>query len=136
MTTTDFWDKVTDFAQQATHAVGQELMKAFGSATAEQKADGSLVTKYDKWADADLTKRISAAFADHGILSEAAAHTCPDTDWCWIIDPIDGTTNFTRACRSGVFPSDCCTKARPFLAMCTYRLLTSTSMAFGPATPD
>lgn len=96
MTTTDFWDKVTDFAQQATHAVGQELMKAFGSATAEQKADGSLVTKYDKWADADLTKRISAAFADHGILSEEAAHTFPDTDWCWIIDPIDGTTNFTR----------------------------------------
>lgn len=96
MTTTDFWAKVTDFAQTTTHEVGAHLLKGFGSATAEAKADGSLVTQYDKWADAELSDRIAKAFPDHGVLSEEAAHIFPATDWCWVIDPIDGTTNFTR----------------------------------------
>ena len=47
----DFWDKVTHFAWQVTDEVGARLMGAFGNATAEEKSDGSLVTKYDKWAD-------------------------------------------------------------------------------------
>ncbi|MEL6468135.1 MAG: inositol monophosphatase family protein [Cyanobacteria bacterium J06623_4] len=94
--TADFWEKITAFAQQVTQGVGAELMNAFGSATAEEKSDGSLVTKYDKWADAELRDRLSTAFPDHGLLSEEAEHIFPDTDWCWVIDPIDGTTNFTR----------------------------------------
>ncbi|MEL6262672.1 MAG: inositol monophosphatase family protein [Cyanobacteria bacterium J06631_12] len=94
--TADFWDKITGFAQGVTHEVGAELMGAFGSATAEEKADGSLVTKYDKWADAELRDRISEAFPNHGLLSEEAEHIFPNADWCWVIDPIDGTTNFTR----------------------------------------
>jgi myo-inositol-1(or 4)-monophosphatase len=96
MTTPDFWDKVSSFARLTTDDVGAQLLKAFGSATAEQKADGSLVTEYDKWADAELSCRIKTTFPDHGILSEEAEHTFPGTDWCWVIDPIDGTTNFTR----------------------------------------
>ena len=96
MTTPDFWAKVTDFTQTETHKIGEELLKAFGSATADQKADGSLVTQYDKWSDKELRDRIQKNFPDHGVLSEEAEHTFPDTDWCWVIDPIDGTTNFTR----------------------------------------
>lgn len=96
MVATDFWDEVTTFTQQMTHEVGTKLLEAFGNATAEQKADGSLVTEYDKWADKELSDRIRTTFPDHGVLSEEAEHTFPDTDWCWIIDPIDGTTNFTR----------------------------------------
>ena len=96
MTKADFWDKVTHFAWQATDGGGARLMGAFGNATAEEKADGSLVTKFDKWADQELSDRIADAFPDHGILSEEGKHVFPATDWCWVIDPIDGTTNFTR----------------------------------------
>lgn len=96
MATTDFWRQVTTFAEQTTHEVGAHLLGAFGIATAEQKADGSLVTKYDKWADSELSNHIKQSFPDHGVLSEEAEHIFPDTDWCWVIDPIDGTTNFTR----------------------------------------
>jgi myo-inositol-1(or 4)-monophosphatase len=92
----DFWNTVTSFAHAATEEVGAQLLQAFGSATAEQKADGSLVTQYDKWADAELSDRIKAAFPDHGLLTEEAAHQFPGTPWCWVIDPIDGTTNFAR----------------------------------------
>ena len=96
MTTADYWEKVTAFAKTASDEVGAHLMSAFGTATAEQKADGSLVTKYDKWADQELRDRIAATFPDHGVLTEEAEHIFPSTDWCWVIDPIDGTTNFTR----------------------------------------
>ncbi len=96
MTTADYWDKVAAFAQTATKEVGAHLMTAFGKATAEQKSDGSLVTQYDKWADQELRDRIATAFPAHGVLTEEAEHIFPDTDWCWVIDPIDGTTNFAR----------------------------------------
>ncbi|MGD1897024.1 MAG: inositol monophosphatase family protein [Phormidesmis sp.] len=96
MTAADYWEKVTAFAQTATDEVGAHLMSAFGKASAEQKADGSLVTKYDKWADQELRDRIQKTFPDHGVLTEEVEHIFPGTDWCWVIDPIDGTTNFAR----------------------------------------
>lgn len=95
-TAAEYWKKVTAFAQEATDEIGAHLMSAFGKATAEQKTDGSLVTQYDKWADAELRDRIAKTFLDHGVLTEEAEHIFPDTDWCWVIDPIDGTTNFAR----------------------------------------
>ncbi len=92
----DFWTQIVTFCEQTTRSVGQQLLADFGSAQASEKADGSLVTQSDKWADDTLRKCILMAFPDHGVLSEEAEHTFPGTEWCWIIDPIDGTTNFTR----------------------------------------
>jgi myo-inositol-1(or 4)-monophosphatase len=79
-----------------TDQVGQQLLLDFGSARAVEKSDGSLVTRSDQWADAALREAIATQFPGHGVLSEEGQHRFPDTDWCWIIDPIDGTTNFTR----------------------------------------
>ncbi|MEM8807851.1 MAG: inositol monophosphatase family protein [Cyanobacteria bacterium P01_G01_bin.38] len=90
------WQHILDTAEAATARVGAQLLKDFGSATAETKADGSLVTQSDKWADAELRRLLQREFPDHGVLSEEVEHIFPGTDWCWVIDPIDGTTNFTR----------------------------------------
>ncbi|MFE4105137.1 inositol monophosphatase family protein [Almyronema epifaneia] len=92
----DFWQEIVDFAETTTAVVGQQLLADFGQATATEKADGSLVTQSDQWADGALREAIAQAYPDHGVLSEEVAHIFPETDWCWIIDPIDGTTNFTR----------------------------------------
>jgi myo-inositol-1(or 4)-monophosphatase len=54
------------------------------------------VTEADKWADREIQQAIHLAFPDHGVLSEETEHHFPANDWCWIVDPIDGTTNFTR----------------------------------------
>lgn len=91
----DFWTQVLNFATAATQRVGDRLLSE-RSVHAESKADGSLVTACDRWADEELRGAIAAAFPDHGVLSEEMAHIFPATDWCWIIDPIDGTTNFAR----------------------------------------
>ncbi|MBD2498930.1 inositol monophosphatase family protein [Nostoc sp. FACHB-280] len=92
----DFWLTVLDFAQTTTTRVGKQLMQDFGQVQALQKADGSLVTRADKWADQEIRDAIAANFAGYGILSEESDKTFPGTEWCWVIDPLDGTTNFTR----------------------------------------
>lgn len=92
----DFWDTVLDFAQTTTARVGTQLLKDFGQVQASQKADGSLVTQSDKWADQEIQDAIASTFPSFGILSEEGEHIFPDTEWCWVIDPLDGTTNFTR----------------------------------------
>ncbi len=94
--TTLNWPEILNFATALTHRVGTRLLQEFGQATATEKSDGTLVTESDQWADAELRQAIQAAFPDHGVLSEEVEHIFPDTDWCWIIDPIDGTTNFAR----------------------------------------
>lgn len=92
----DFWEAVLRFCEGTTGEVGAQLLKDFGRVQATEKADGSLVTRADQWADGALQEAIAQAFPEHGVLSEETTHVFPDTDWCWIIDPIDGTTNFTR----------------------------------------
>jgi myo-inositol-1(or 4)-monophosphatase len=92
----DFWKQVFDLAESTAQRVGQQLLQDFGHATAQTKADGSLVTQSDRWADAEIKKTITAAFPDHAVLSEEDFHLFTDTPWTWVIDPIDGTTNFTR----------------------------------------
>lgn len=93
---TDFWTTILEFAQTTTTRVGKQLMQDFGHVQALQKADGSLVTQSDKWADQEIRDAIASTFAGYGILSEESDQTFPGTEWCWVIDPLDGTTNFTR----------------------------------------
>jgi myo-inositol-1(or 4)-monophosphatase len=92
----DFWTTILSFAETTTAQVGAQLLKDFGQAQVSEKADGSLVTQADRWADEALRKAIAQAFPEHGVLSEEAEHIFPDREWCWIIDPLDGTTNFAR----------------------------------------
>jgi myo-inositol-1(or 4)-monophosphatase len=92
----NFWADVLSFAEETTTRVGRQLLDDFGQAQATEKGDGSLVTQSDRWADQTIRDAIAQAFPDHGILSEEAEHIFPGKDWCWVIDPIDGTTNFTR----------------------------------------
>lgn len=98
----DFWNTILEFAETTTIRVGKQLMQDFGKVQATQKPDGSLVTKSDKWADQEIRDAIVSTFSGYGILSEEsdnvlqAGQSFPDKEWCWVIDPLDGTTNFTR----------------------------------------
>jgi myo-inositol-1(or 4)-monophosphatase len=92
----EFWTSVLNFADAITAQVGKQLLINFGQTQAIEKMDGSLVTESDQWADQMLRQAIVSAFPDHGMLSEEAEHVFPDREWCWIIDPLDGTTNFAR----------------------------------------
>lgn len=92
----DFWTTILEFCETTTLRVGKQLMQDFGDVQASQKPDGSLVTRSDQWADQELRDAIASNFTGYGILSEEGDTTFPGTEWCWVIDPLDGTTNFTR----------------------------------------
>jgi len=74
--------------------IRRDLAPLAGRASVETKADGTPVTPYDRATGELLTSRLLAAFPGHGMISEEAGHVAPASDWAWVIDPIDGTSNF------------------------------------------
>jgi myo-inositol-1(or 4)-monophosphatase len=62
----------------------------------EKKGVIDLVTDADKASESLLINRILDRFPKHSILSEEAGITTGSSEHQWIIDPIDGTTNYSR----------------------------------------
>ncbi len=56
-----------------------------------------LVTAADEAAEALLRRELLAAFPEDALLAEeGGAAGRPDAPWTWIVDPLDGTTNFVH----------------------------------------
>jgi len=60
----------------------------------EYKGEIDPVTEVDKLCERAILEMISGAFPDHDILSEETSFKGKGSSWKWIIDPIDGTTNY------------------------------------------
>jgi myo-inositol-1(or 4)-monophosphatase len=60
------------------------------------KAPNDFVTEVDHAAEASIIETLLGAYPGHGILAEESGSTkgAKDSDYLWIIDPLDGTTNF------------------------------------------
>jgi myo-inositol-1(or 4)-monophosphatase len=87
--------RALDVAQTALDALRPLLLGATGTGEVVAKADGTPVTEADLAADERLSAALQQAFPSHGILSEERHTRAPATAWTWVIDPIDGTSNFT-----------------------------------------
>jgi myo-inositol-1(or 4)-monophosphatase len=74
--------------------IGPRLVAAAGDADVEIKPDGTPVTPYDRETDERIVAAVTRAFPSHGTISEEASGIGPDTSWTWVLDPIDGTSNF------------------------------------------
>ncbi len=61
-----------------------------------QKQVNDYVTEVDQAAEQIIIETLLTAYPHHGILAEESGseHGNPDADHIWIIDPLDGTTNF------------------------------------------
>src|SRR5690606_18294349 len=53
-----------------------------------------LVTEVDVWAEATIVAELTAARPDDGLLGEEGALRESRTGITWVVDPIDGTTNY------------------------------------------
>lgn len=62
----------------------------------EFKGRTDLVTKTDKKSESIIIKEIQKFFPDHNILAEESGAQKKNSDYEWIIDPLDGTTNFVH----------------------------------------
>jgi myo-inositol-1(or 4)-monophosphatase len=84
---------------EAALAAGQLQRRYFRSQlTIRKKGVIDLVTEADIAVEQDFRARIARHFPDHTVLGEEAAQSAPDgaSPYRWIIDPIDGTTNFAH----------------------------------------
>lgn len=59
----------------------------------ESKSPNDFVTQVDRMAEAKIIEILLKAYPDHSILAEESG-TQGESDYQWIIDPLDGTTNF------------------------------------------
>ncbi len=85
------------FAKSAAVETGKLLQDRFynGSRQGELKADQTLVTKADRDADRLLQDLIGKKFPGDGILSEEGSTVLPQNEHVWVLDPLDGTVNFS-----------------------------------------
>lgn len=70
------------------------LQAGSGTVASRNKADGAPVSDADHEVDEHLAAAIAETFPAHGVLSEERRTTVPSAAFCWIVDPIDGTSNF------------------------------------------
>ncbi len=61
-----------------------------------KKADASLVTTADVETERAFRKRIEERYPDMGVLGEELGDSSREHEFCWVIDPIDGTAEFAR----------------------------------------
>ena len=88
-------DAARDIAEEA----GRLLLERFGRLTGaeiQRKGPRDYVTAADKDAEALIVRRLTEAFPRHAILAEEGTKIDQDGAPTWIVDPLDGTTNFIQ----------------------------------------
>ncbi len=89
--------RITDIIEIAKSA-GSVLKEGFGkNFRIEYKTNESnLVTEYDKKSESVIMEYISKKYPTHAILTEESGSFAGSSDYTWVIDPLDGTTNFAH----------------------------------------
>ena len=84
--------------REAVHAGAGELKRFFNQSFKVSTKEGinNLVTEADHASEKAIIDVIRNNFPDHYILSEEAGAIVQDSNYKWIIDPIDGTVNFAH----------------------------------------
>jgi myo-inositol-1(or 4)-monophosphatase len=75
---------------------GNEAQKKHSQLSIQQKGEIDLVTNIDIETEKFLLSEIQRNFPDHSTISEECEDNRTSSSYTWIIDPIDGTTNFAH----------------------------------------
>ncbi len=87
-----------NIASEAARRAGDLMLKyrqRLDSIPVERKARHDYVSDVDRACEQTIREWISRHYRDHAILGEESGRT-GEGDYCWIIDPIDGTSNYLR----------------------------------------
>lgn len=84
-------------AVQAARDAGALLKERFGKLLViEKKGEINLVTDADRASEDLIKKIISGKFPGHNIKAEEGTDTHHSSDYLWLVDPLDGTSNFAH----------------------------------------
>ncbi|MEJ2695299.1 MAG: inositol monophosphatase family protein [Candidatus Sulfobium sp.] len=90
-------DKFLKIAVSAARLAGDIIIKNLGGLSKEDvqnKQAFDFVTKVDRWSEAVIMQTIREKFPSHRFLTEETLKQDDTGDFRWIIDPLDGTTNY------------------------------------------
>ena len=88
---------VSKFMKDVAVGAGNILMSRFRKVQKiEKKLNAGIVTEADHLAEKYILKKISRYFPESSIITEESGEFHRDSEWCWIIDPLDGTTNYAH----------------------------------------
>lgn len=90
--------KLLEFAGALARRMGDlaRTVRSQPSFVVHTKADRTLVTEADQEAERIAVEAIRSAFPTHSILGEEGGISGERSPYVWVIDPIDGTTNYSR----------------------------------------
>ncbi len=84
-------------ANSAIEKATQIVMEAYNlPKITEYKGRTNLVTKTDRQSEKIIISEIRKVFPKHGIIAEESERINIESEYQWIIDPLDGTTNFVH----------------------------------------
>ena len=88
---------MVNIAVRAARAAGNIIvryMDRIDRLTIATKRSNDFVSEVDQQAEAAIIEVLKQAYPDHGILAEESGLQHEDAEYQWIIDPLDGTTNY------------------------------------------
>jgi myo-inositol-1(or 4)-monophosphatase len=84
-------------ATQAARAAGRVLVEKLPVEREVQiKGLRDIVTDADLAAEEVIIQTVRARFPDHALLTEEGGESSGDAPYVWVVDPLDGTTNYSR----------------------------------------
>ncbi len=93
-------DSYYSTAQQAAIEAGKILMENYGKVAQSDirnKSSVDFLSYVDETSEKKIIKILKTAFPDHSILAEEGGEEKSTSDYRWIIDPLDGTTNYLHS---------------------------------------
>lgn len=88
---------ILNIASRAATRAGQIIQRyqqQTDKLTIEQKSENDYVSEVDRLAEQDIIQTIRKYYPSHAILGEESGHQGDNDEYTWVIDPLDGTTNF------------------------------------------
>lgn len=114
--------EIIKVAEDAARKAGAYIIEAMsGLRQVDYKGRVDMVTNVDRGSEAIILECIRRVYPEHAILAEETGDNQLCSDWRWVIDPIDGTTNFVHG-----YPFFCVSIAVQF------RQQTVTAVVFDP----
>ena len=92
------WKEILNNIKDWVRQLGMEQIKrqAGPFEVNEKSASIDLVTEVDVWSEHFLLEKIRTHYPTHSVLTEETGVHEGDAEYIWVIDPIDGTTNYAH----------------------------------------
>ena len=89
-----YLEPAVEIAREAGGLVSRYLERRIGYQT---KGEFDLVTEADRASEKLVVERLRSHYPSHGIVAEEGGGHDAQAEYCWYVDPLDGTTNFAHS---------------------------------------